>query len=133
MVVRPVQRPCRIGRSRVSQNRSGLVERRGRETHFASKCRKIHVLLALLVTGTLLLLYYIHDVSREVTKQSYWLVSKADAMEFARKKSTKLYNDDLYSPSHVNFDDIVVARVLPFNMSAKDVILFVHIQKTAGW
>jgi hypothetical protein len=66
------------------------------------------------------------------TQHNYWLVSEADAMQFARKKSTKQFNDELYSPSHVSFDDFVEGRVAPFNMTTKDVIVFVHVQKTAG-
>jgi hypothetical protein len=87
----------------------------------------------LLVVGSLLLLYYMYTLSTvDTTPQNYWRVSEEDAMRFARKKATKQFSDELYSPAYVSFDDLVDGRVAPFNMTTKDVIVFVHVQKTAG-
>ncbi len=67
-----------------------------------------------------------------IARMSHWNYSLEDAKEFAYKNVLKQYRSSSYSTRNLSFDQMKSAQTKPFDIEGNDVLVFLHIQKTAG-
>jgi hypothetical protein len=117
-----------------------------------SSCRLISLLSFIIGAAILLLLYYNSQVNNVAdVAPNYgtaWTVPRHVAEDFARKINQKPYEQQVfvfvnlllkicirfcsYSTEMRSFDQIVNDESMQFDMHKRHVIVFVHMQKTAG-
>lgn len=74
----------------------------------------------------------LHNDNGKILRISHWNYTLEDAMQFAKKNILKKYSGSSYSTQNLSFDQMKSSQTKPFDIQGNDVIVFLHIQKTAG-